>query len=62
LAEIKDATEIALFGPAGMKIELEKIIQDDAVLASRIKAVETADSMTDNQMAASVKNHYHHKK
>lgn len=62
IAEIKDATEIALFGPAGMKIELEKIIQDDAVLASRIKAVETADSMTDNQMAASVKNHYYHKK
>jgi hypothetical protein len=62
VAEIKNATEIVLFGPSGMKIELEKFIQDDTVLASRLRAVETADSMTENQMVAWVKNHYQHKK
>jgi len=62
IAAIKDANEIVLFGPAGMKIELEKTIQDDVVLASKLKAVETADSMTENQMVAWVKNHYQQKK
>jgi len=45
-----------------MKIELEKIMQDDDVLASKLKAVDTADSMTENQMLAWVKNYFQHKK
>ena len=56
--EIKIANEIVLFGPAGIKKELKKFIQDDAVLAFRIKAVETTDSMTENQMTAWVKKYY----
>ncbi len=60
--EIKTADEIVLFGPAGIKKELEKFIQDDTVLASRLRAVETTDSMTENQMVAWVKNHYQQKK
>ena len=58
VTEIKDTTEIVLFGPAGMKIELEKFIGDEAVLTSKLIAVETADSMTENQMVAWVKKYY----
>lgn len=62
LAEIKNVTEIILFGPAGMKIELKKLIQENTALASKLKAVENSDSITENQIVAWVKNYYQHKK
>jgi len=52
LNELKGADEIVLSGPAGMKTELEKLIQDDTDLSSRLKGVETTDRMTENQIVA----------
>ncbi len=58
LSETKNVDELVLFGPANMKKELEKQILHDATLASKLKAVVSADSMTENQMVAWVKNFY----
>ena len=58
LSEIKLVDELVLFGPANMKKELEKQILHDAKLASKLKDVVSADSMTENQMIAWVKNFY----
>jgi hypothetical protein len=58
LNELKGADEIVLSGPAGMKTELEKLIQDDTVISSRLKGVETTDSMTENQIVAWVKKYF----
>ena len=58
LNEINDVDELVLFGPANMKKELEKHILKDITLASRLKAVVSADSMTENQMVAWVKKFY----
>ena len=55
LSEIKDVDELVLFGPANMKKELEKHILNDTTLASKLKRVVSADSMTENQMVAWVK-------
>jgi len=59
LGEIKDVDELILFGPANMKKELEKHIRNDSILTSKLIAVESADSMTENQMVAWVKKFYH---
>lgn len=58
LSEIKGVDELVLFGPANMKKELEKLILNDTTLASKLKAVVPADSMTENQMVAWVKRFY----
>ena len=58
LKEINDVDELVLFGPANMKKELEKHILDDTTLAPKLKAVVSADSMTENQMVAWVKKFY----
>jgi len=59
--EIRHANELVLFGPAGMKTELEKTIWKETTHSPVIRAVETADSMTDNQIVAWVKNYYQNK-
>lgn len=58
LKEIEDVDELVLFGPANMKKELEKHILNDITLASKLKTVVSADSMTENQMVAWVKKFY----
>ena len=58
LSEIKDMDELVLFGPANMKKELEKDILNDTTLTSKLKAVVSADRMTENQMVAWVKKFY----
>lgn len=58
LREIKEVDELVLFGPANMKKEFEKHILKDPTLASKLKAVVSADSMSNNQMVAWVKNFY----
>ena len=58
LTEIKDVDELVLFGPANMKKELEKNILNDTTLTLKLKAVVSADHMTDNQMVAWVKNFF----
>ena len=59
LAErVKGTAELVLFGPAGMKIAFEKYIRENRTLADKLLAVETTDSMTENQIAAWVKDFY----
>ncbi|MCD4665968.1 MAG: hypothetical protein K8R68_11915 [Bacteroidales bacterium] len=62
LSEIKDVDELVLFGPANMKKELEKHILNDKTLASKLKTVVSADSMSENQMVAWVKKFYFNSK
>jgi hypothetical protein len=50
--------EIVLFGPASMKRKLADLIKSDISLAEKLKAVKTADTMTQNQMVAWVKKFY----
>lgn len=57
-SEIKESDELVLFGPASMKKELAKIIHEDSQLSPILKGVKTADSMTDNQLVAWVKNYF----
>ncbi len=59
--EIKSTDELVLFGPASMKTELEKAIRNSRTDLPVISAVETADSMTENQIVAWVKNYYQKK-
>ena len=57
---IRDAKSILLFGPGEAKGELKKRLEKDN-LGDRIVGVETADKMTDNQIAAKVKEHFLHR-
>lgn len=59
--EIGDADELVLFGPAEMKKELDKMIRNDPALSGIISEVKAADSMTENQIVAWVKNYYQNK-
>lgn len=56
---IKDAQEIVLFGPAEMKIEFGKFLKEQKPLANKLRAVETTDKMSENQMIAWVKEYFH---
>ena len=57
IARIRDAEAILIFGPAEAKGELKKRLKKHN-LAERIVAVETADKMTDRQIAAKVRQHF----
>lgn len=57
ISHIKDANGILLLGPGEAKHELEKRIQD-AGLGDRIVAVETADKLTDHQVAAKARERF----
>ncbi|MFZ1806175.1 MAG: hypothetical protein WAU36_03080 [Cyclobacteriaceae bacterium] len=50
--ELSHSDAFVIFGPAGMKHELEKLVLKDKKLNTKLKGVKTADSMTDNQTAA----------
>ena len=53
---ISDADAIAIFGPSNTNLKLKKTLSVDYKhLANKIKAVEKADSMTNNQLKALVK-------
>ncbi len=56
--EIAGCESIVIFGPANMKHELEKEIKGDHMLSSKLKAVVTTDSMTDNQTTAWVTDYF----
>lgn len=59
LNHIKGSDSLYVFGPAEAKIKLEKRISDIKALDKiKLKAVETADSMTLNQVVAQVKEFY----
>lgn len=58
LSEIKNVDEIVLFGPASVKVQLKKLILSDNVMSVKLKGVESADAMTQNQMISWVKKYY----
>ena len=59
IADISDAESILLFGPGEAKSELKKRLEKDN-LGDRIAGVETADKMTDLQIAAKDKEYFLH--
>jgi hypothetical protein len=52
---IRDADEILILGPGEAKPELEKRMKESGDLAVKIAKIETADKMTERQLAAKVK-------
>jgi stalled ribosome rescue protein Dom34 len=57
IAAIRDADTIQIFGPGEAKGELKKRIERDG-LKTHILVVETADKMTDHQIAAKVRGYF----
>ena len=59
IAKIEKADKIVLFGPADTNEKLYKeLMQHYKDLSSKVMAVKKADSMTDNQMKAFVRDFY----
>lgn len=56
--QIKDADQLLIIGPAHMKSELETAVRSLTPPAPNIRAVESADSMTDNQIAEYTRNFF----
>ena len=57
IAHIRDAELIQIFGPGEAKSELAKRLEVVG-LKARIIEMETMDKMTDNQIAAKVREHF----
>ncbi|MBK8845893.1 MAG: hypothetical protein IPO27_04670 [Bacteroidetes bacterium] len=58
IEQIKSDNELYIFGPAEIKLKLKTLIEEDKHLLSKLKSVETADSMTNNQVVARVKDFF----
>jgi hypothetical protein len=58
IALIGDAKSIQIFGPGEAKGELEKRLESKQ-LKGHIVGIETVDKMTDHQIAAKVRDHFH---
>lgn len=56
--QIKKEDDYYVFGPAEMKTKLKNLILNNNELANKLKGIETADSMTLNQVVAKVKTFY----
>lgn len=61
LNEIEDCDALVLFGPSIMKTIFEKEIKNNLILIGKLVEVFDADSMTENQMVAWVKDFYKNK-
>ena len=58
-SKMKDAKAIVIFGPAQTKEKLRKELQENyKELNTKVKAVKSADSMTDNQVKALVRDFF----
>jgi len=57
IASIREAESILIFGPGEARGELKKRIEK-GTLSGRIVGVETADKMTDQQIAAKVRRYF----
>jgi hypothetical protein len=55
IGAVKNDDAIFVFGPAEIKIKLKQKIEDDPMMKNKLQSVETADSMTQNQVVAKVK-------
>ncbi len=58
IEQIKNDDEFYVFGPADIKLKLKHSIENENKLASKLKTVEIADRMTNNQVVAKVKAFY----
>ncbi len=58
--DLAEVDELVLFGPAEKKNELKKYLLNTGFSQSSIIAVKSADSMTDNQVAAWVKSYFNY--
>lgn len=56
--ELAHSGEFVIFGPSTMKMELAKELKDKSGLSSRLKGIESADDMTENQLNAWVKSFF----
>lgn len=56
--KVSQSDEIYIFGPGEIKSVLNKHFQENHLLAPKVKSVDTADSMTDNQIIAKVVDFY----
>ena len=57
IAVIRDADSIQIFGPGEAKCELEKRLESEG-LKEHVLSIETADKMTDRQIAAKVREYF----
>ena len=58
-SKTKNADALVIFGPAEIKEKLNKELQDKYKdLSLKVKAVNTADSMTENQIKALIRNFF----
>jgi hypothetical protein len=57
LLSLRDAESILIFGPGEAKVELEKRLESEG-LKGRVVSIETADKLTDRQIAAKVRHHF----
>ena len=57
IARIREADAVLIFGPGEAKLELEKRIVHEKVRVPSMK-IETADKMTQRQIAAKVRNYF----
>jgi len=58
-SKMKDANAVVIFGPAQTKEKLHKELQENYKdLNAKVKAVKTADNMTDNQVKALVRDFF----
>ena len=57
IACLRDAESILIFGPGEAKGEVKKRLEESK-LGGRIAGVQTADKMTDRQIAARVRQHF----
>ena len=58
ISMIRDGDTIQIFGPGEAKGELEKRLEREG-LKEHVLAIETVDKMTDRQIAAKVRDHFH---
>jgi hypothetical protein len=57
--EIRDAEKVLIVGPGEAKKELEKELKKSKELSPAIVGVQPADKMTDNQIAAAVREYFY---
>lgn len=58
LHRVSDADRILIFGPGEAKIEFKKEIEKSKQLAAKINKIESADKMTERQIAAKVRSFF----
>jgi stalled ribosome rescue protein Dom34 len=56
-SSVRDAESILILGPGEAKLELKTCLESEA-FGGRVVVIETADKMTDRQIAAKVRQHF----